>query len=342
MNILVLGCGAIGSCISADLIKAGYPITVIDPWIEQVIAIKNKGILINLKDKTIQTPPINAYHVSELNRLNSPFEIVFLATKAGEAIQLTNFIKPFLSDDAVLIPLMNGMMNSSIASIIGKDRLLGSVIELSAESFEPGVVKRKTTHENTWIGIGELDGQVSDRLNVIKNLLSHTANVDFSKNIENAKWTKLVTNAMVLAPFAMLQATSYDSLNHPKMQALILKVGEEAIAVGKGLGYQLEEIFGLSAIDMQKSPIDIASLLVNTLIGHIGKQSQNATTQDIIKMRKTETQFINGLVVSEGKNLGIPTLANIAICETIHEIENQTLAPKLSNIDLTFQRAKLI
>lgn len=341
MKILVLGCGAIGSNIAADLILAGYPITVADPWPELVEVIRIRGLKIILPEHVIQTPPIEALHLSDFARLNPRFDVIFLAAKAQDAKWLCEFIHPYLKDDGILIPLMNGMMNSVIAQVIGKSRLIGSVIELSAESFEAGIITRKTPHAKTWMAVGELDGQRTQRLGLVQELLSHTAKVDISEHIENAKWTKLVTNAMILAPFAMLKATSYDALSDSTMQKLVLKIGEEAIAVGHAQGYQLEEIFGLSKTDMLASPTVIAKRLVDTLVGHIGKKSQNATTQDILKGRTTETHFINGLVVTKGIEEGLLTPANQAICQIIKAIELQELTAGPENIQRASQLANL-
>ena len=42
-KIAVLGCGAIGSSISADLIEAGLDVTVIDQWPAQVEALVKRN-----------------------------------------------------------------------------------------------------------------------------------------------------------------------------------------------------------------------------------------------------------------------------------------------------------
>jgi 2-dehydropantoate 2-reductase len=145
---------------------------------------------------------------------------------------------------------------------------------------------------------------------------------------------------MVLAPFAMLRAQSYEALQLPQMHELILDIGKEAIAVGQALGYELEGIFGLSKEDMGDDPKEISEKLVNTLLGHIGKQSQNAVTQDIIKKRRTETPYLNGLIVRHGQIQAIPTPANQAIVEVITRIEQGKIAAGIENIELAIAISK--
>jgi 2-dehydropantoate 2-reductase len=80
-KIAVLGAGAIGSSVSADLTKAGYDITVIDQWPAQVEALKATGLHIQVADGDIKVP-INALHLCDLASANLEFDIVFLAVKS--------------------------------------------------------------------------------------------------------------------------------------------------------------------------------------------------------------------------------------------------------------------
>ncbi len=333
-KILILGAGAIGGCVSANFSQANVEHLILDPWSELIDVIKQRGFVIHLPEETVQTPPLPAIHIHELSSLNTQFDIVFLAAKAGEARWLSELILPYLHSGSMVVVLMNGMMNQEVASIVGQNRTIGCVLELSAESFQAGQIKRKTPPSRTWMCVGELDGQLTPRLEEVRQLLQQVATVDVTSNIEGAKWTKLITNAMVLAPFAMLRAQSYEALKLPQMHQLVLQIGKEAIAVGQALGYQLEGIFGLSKEDMGHDPIEISEKLVNTLLGHIGKKSQNAVTQDIIKKRRTETPYLNGLVVCHGKAHSIPTPANQAIIDVITLIEQGKIPAGMENIDL--------
>jgi 2-dehydropantoate 2-reductase len=334
-KILILGAGAIGASVAANFAQAKIPHLIIDPWHDLINTIRTVGIRINCENEIYQSEALKAIHLSELaNRPYETFDIVFLASKAGEALWLSQFILPYLHQNSMVVVLMNGMMNQEIAQIIGPQRVIGCVLELSAESFEPGIIKRKTPTSRTWMALGELDGQMTPRLEEVRDLLKHVANVDLTDNIEGAKWTKLVSNAMILAPFAMIRAESYDALQLAHMQNLIYEIGIESIAVGKALNYQLEGIFGLSSQEMGDNPKIISEKLVATLLGHIGKKSQNAVTQDVIKKRRTETPYLNGLIVNEGQKHGIPTPANKAIVEVMSQIEQGKINATIENIEL--------
>ncbi len=101
-TIAVLGCGAIGSSVSADLTQAGYDPTVIDQWPAQVEALKANGISITMPDGEVKTP-IRALHLCDLASANLEFDIVFLAVKSNDDRWLAEFIRPYLKPDGVLV-----------------------------------------------------------------------------------------------------------------------------------------------------------------------------------------------------------------------------------------------
>ena len=55
--------------------------------------------------------------------------------------------------------------------------------------------------------------------------------------------------------------------------------------------------------------------------------------QDIAKGRRTEIEFLNGLVVEKGKELGIETPANQGIWDAVRKVESGEVPQSPSNID---------
>jgi 2-dehydropantoate 2-reductase len=56
LKIAVLGSGANGSCVGADLTKAGLDVTLIDQWPAHVEAMKADGLDVTLPDEHLQIP----------------------------------------------------------------------------------------------------------------------------------------------------------------------------------------------------------------------------------------------------------------------------------------------
>jgi len=336
-NLVVLGAGAIGCNVSTDLARAGHAPVVVDPWPAQVEALRTQGLRVTLPDGEEQAPPLEAVHLCDfasLKRTYETYDVALIAMKSQDARWMAEFIRPHLAADAVVVGLMNGMNDETIASVVGRERTVGAVIELAAELFVPGETRRKTPRGRTWFALGELDGTVSPRVEMLRDLLSCCAQVSTTTNIAGAKWTKLVTNSMVLSPFAMLGVQSYEATQNPEIFDLIRRIGRETIAVGQAHGFQLEPIFGLTAEEFGGTPDAIVDTLVTTLVGHIGKQSRNTAFQDLLKKRRSETDYINGLVVRLGQEAGIATPANQAVVDIVHRIERGELGPSLENMGL--------
>lgn len=332
-KIAVLGAGAIGSSVSADLTKAGLDVTVIDQWPAQVEALKATGLHVRMADGDVKVP-IRAHHLCELAAANLEFDIVFLAVKSYDCRWMAEFIRPYLKSDGVLVGVMNGMNDDALAAIVGRNRTVGCAVELSAEIFTPGLVQRNTTHQGTWFGVGELDGYYTPRVKEIQSLLANVGRCDVTSNIYGAKWTKLVANTMTMGPHGLLGLRNGEAAALPGMAELAVKLGRESLAVGTALGYRIEPIFGLRADEFAGSSDENLVTARETLMRHVGGRSRTAPIHDHLKGRKSEMDFITGVVSRKGRELGIPTPCNDAVLELDRRINKGELEMDASNFEL--------
>ena len=331
-TMAVLGAGAIGSSVSADLAKAGYDVTVIDQWPAHVEAMKANGLYVKVKDGDLHVP-VRALHLCELASTNLEFDIVFLASKSNDCRWLTEFIKPYLKDGGVMVGLQNGMNDDAIASIVGKERTIGCVVELQAELFTPGQIQRNTTHTGTWFTVGELDGSSTPRVAEIASIMSNVGRCDVTNNIYGAKWTKLIANIMTQAPFGLFGLRNYEAVALPGMYDISVKLGREALAVGAALGYRIEPVFGLRADEFAGSSDENLVTAMKTLMNHVGG-GRTAPIHDHLKGRRSEMEFLPGLVAKKGRELGIPTPAIDAVVELDRQINRGKIKMDPSNFEL--------
>ena len=332
-KIAVVGAGAIGSSVSADLTQAGYDITVIDQWPAQVEALKATGLHIQIPDGDIKVA-IRAMHLCDLASANLAFDIVFLAVKSYDHRWLAEFIKPYLKADGVLVGVTNGMNDDSIGSIVGRNRTVGCCIELSAEIFTPGLVQRNTTHQGTWFAVGELDGYYTPRVREIQSILSHVARCDVTNNIYGAKWTKLIANTMTMGPHGLLGLRNAEAAELPGMADIAANIGRESLAVGAALGHRIEPIFGLRADEFAGSSDENLATTRQALMKHVGGRSRTAPIHDHLKGRLSEMEFITGVVSRKGRELGIPTPFNDAVLEIDRKINQGELKMDPTNFEL--------
>ena len=304
-KMAVLGTGAIGSSVGADLTRAGYDVILIDQWPAHVEAMKADGLRVTMTDEDLHTA-VKAIHICEVCTLTHRFDIVFLTAKSYDSRWMTELIKPYLKPDGALVSLQNSLNDEQIAQIIGPTRDVGCVVELSAEVFEPARVKRNTTRSGTWFAVGELHGRITPRAEKLAAILSCVGKTDITTNIWGAKWTKLIANCMLQAP----------------------------MEVGATLGYTIEAIYGLSADEFRGSADEVLKKNLRTLVSHMGREARNSVLQDHIKGRYSEVDQLNGLVVKKGKEAGVPTPLNEAIVALTRQIQFGELKPERSNLEL--------
>ena len=152
-----MGTGAIGSSIGLDLTAEGYNVVLIDQWPAHIEVMKQRGLRVNMRGKGMFQVPVHAIHLCELAQLKRQFDIVFLTCKSNDSCWMAQLIKPYLRSDGVLVSVQNSFNDEWLVPIIGYERDIACSLELAAEVFEPGLVKRNTDRDHTRFVLGELD-----------------------------------------------------------------------------------------------------------------------------------------------------------------------------------------
>jgi len=336
-KIAIIGTGANGSCVAADLVNNGFDVTLIDQWPAHVEVMRANGLHISLADEELHVA-VKAFHLCDVATFHDKFDIVFLAMKAYDARWPAELMKPYLKDDGIFVALQNSMTAESVAGIIGPERTLGCAVELSSEIFHPGIVRRNTSRQKTWFGLGSLVPATKAREAEIQDILRHVGRCDLQENVLSAKWMKLIVNTICLAPFAIVGTKMSEAPKLPGMHELMLKLGSEALAVGQKLGYEPEPVFGLTPEEIKGSN-QLVEKIYEKLSADIGTRSlRNCSLQDLMKGRKSEVDLINGLVAEEGARFGIDTPANRLVVELTREIEAGRLKPDPKNMALLVER----
>lgn len=334
-KIAVVGTGANGSCLSADLTRNGYDVSMIDQWPAHIEAMRRQGLRITMPDRELHVA-VKAYHLADVAGLNTKFDYAFLMPKAYDTRWMAEFIKRHLAEDAIVVGAQNAMTAEIISDVVGPTRTIGCVVELSSEVFTPGIVQRNTIPERTWFGVGALTPDMAHRVPDIEMIMANVGRITITNSVQSGKWMKLIVNTMCLGPFALMGVTQAEGMKLPGMQELITRIGAEALTVGQKAGYGMEPIFGLKPEDM-KGTNQLLEKLMDKLVRDVGPRARDCVLQDHLKGRYSEVDVINGLVVEKGSELGISTPGNAAVVELTKQIHAGTLKPDVKNLDRVFE-----
>jgi 2-dehydropantoate 2-reductase len=333
-RVAVVGSGANGSSIGADLHAAGVDVTLIEQWPAHVERIREAGLTIRMPDRELHVRP-RILHLCQVAELREHFDVVLLLVKAYDARWAAELIRPYLAEDGLLAAVQNGMTTRTVSTVVGADRTIGTVIEISSTMYDPGIVDRHSGPDRSWFAVGALpESTAQGGEERVAALLRHSGTVAPVDDIEATKWMKLVSNATVLVPTALLGLPMLDALAVPGMRELMLRSGQEALDVGAALGHPILPIFGLTA-DAVAHPQTVVETLLDTLYaGFVRAGATTTVLQDWTKGRRSEADDLNGVVAREGTRVGVPTPVNAAIVELARQVEAGRLAPAPANLDL--------
>ena len=337
-RIAVIGTGANGASIGADLTHAGFDVTFVEQWPAHVDAMRANGLRINLPDRT-ELHSVRAIHLCEVATLRERFDVILVLVKAYDTRWAAELMKPLLTDDGLMVGVQNGMTLDYLADIVGRDRTVGCVIEISSMMFEPGIVERHSGRERSWFAVGSESAAATARAEQVAELLRHSGSVQVVEHIRAAKWMKLVSNATTLVTTAILGLPMLDAAAIPEMRALMLRSGHEALDAGRRQGLPTLPIFGLAQDDIDSSADIVETLLDTLLAGFVISTTKTTILQDWMKGRRSEVDDINGRVVRAMHDHGGSAPVNSAVVELAHMIESGELTPGPENLTLLLERS---
>ena len=121
-KIAIVGAGAVGGYAGAHMVQAGEDVTYIDPWPENVEAIRKDGLRItHIRDVEPFTVKPRALHLTEVQQLSkeAPIDIAFICMKSYDTAWATTMIKQYLAPGGYCVSLQNCMNEETIAGIVG-------------------------------------------------------------------------------------------------------------------------------------------------------------------------------------------------------------------------------
>jgi 2-dehydropantoate 2-reductase len=334
-KIAIVGSGANGSSIGADLIRAGLDVTLVEQWPEHVAAMRERGLRIEMPEETVEVP-VRAHDLCDVATFRDRFDVALVLVKAYDTDWACRLIAPHVAADGLVIGVQNGMTTATVAAAVGAERTLGCVIEVSSMMTVPGVVERHSPPDRSYFAVG---GGSREKEELAAELLGWSGRVEIAEDIEAAKWMKLVSNCTTLVGSAILGLPIPEAPTLPGMRELMVQAGREALALGAEIGHPVRPIFGLSAEEMNEAE-DLVGMMLDVLIERFCLPHTTSTIlHDWGKGRHSEVDDINGLVVAERERRGGAAPANAAIVEVAHRIERGELAPEPGNLELLLDLA---
>jgi 2-dehydropantoate 2-reductase len=339
-KIAFVGAGAVGGYAGAHMVQAGEDVTFIDPWPAHVEHMRQHGLRVtHAMTEPEFTVPVRALHVTDAQQLakEQPIDIGFVCMKSYDTAWAAMLIKQYLAPDAYLVSLQNCMNEETIAGVIGWGKTLGCIASsITVNLPEPGHVHRgaaKHGAAHTVFRAGEVHGRITPRAEEICRLVAYADSAKVTGNLWGERWSKLVANAMGNGLSACTGLTGAQILQSEPIRRFAIRLGSEAIRVGQAQGYQLEDILHLAPETIAQAG-EGDETAMRACDAQRFKDSRRTAAgqrpsmgQDMEKGRRTEIEFLNGLIVREGEKLGLSCRANAVLTDLVKRVENGELKP---------------
>ena len=329
-RIAFLGTGAQGASIAADFAIAGLDVVFIDQWPDHIEAIRKNGITVNLPTRSLHAK-VEALHLCQIAEVKELFDLVFLVVKAYDTRWAAEMIKPVLAPDALVVGLQNGMTHEDIATIVGRERTIGAVIEIASNMWVPGITNRQNDHDESWFALGALDKKTQPRVEAVAEILRHSGRVEVMEDIRSAKWMKLVVNAAELIPSAIVDLPLNDAARYPGMLDVMRLAGYEAMQAALEDGASIIPIIGMSSVTTNHPERYVDQIFDEVLKTFSRPDTLVTSLQDWRKGRRAEVQEVNGWVVDMLRSHGRSAPMNELVVKMGFEIEQGIRQPSVDN-----------
>jgi 2-dehydropantoate 2-reductase len=346
-RIAVVGAGAVGGYVAAGLTRAGYDVVAIDPWHEHVEAIRTHGMeLYGMTPEERHTVKINAMHITEAQHLakEKPIDIALVSTKSYDTVWATMLIKQYLAPGGCVVSMQNCINEEAVASVVGWGRTLGCIVTggVGVDLYEPGHIRRGYAKrpEVTSFYIGEPSGLITKRSEEIAEIMHSVDTAHATDNLWGERWTKLCVNGMRNGVSAATGMGGNARDAHDAVRRVCIKLGGESVRVGQKMGFKLGKIGALDPETLAKASEgdagalkEIEAQMVDSTSGAWRSEYQRPSmAQDMEKGRRTEIEFMNGLIAREGEKNGVPAPTHAMITRQVLRVERGEIPPAPENV----------
>ncbi|MHC1719739.1 MAG: ketopantoate reductase family protein [Clostridiaceae bacterium] len=332
MRIAIYGAGSLGTILGAYLAKSGLEVELINRNHEHIEALKKNGA--RIKGSVDLKVPVKAFYPCEMSGL---YDIIFLMTKQLHNKEVAGSLKPFLSESGIICTMQNGIPEPSIAEIIGEDRVFGAVVEWGAVLLEPGVSEITTAPGSMSFGLGSMNGEADERLDIVKEVLEKLCPVEMENNLAGVRWSKLLFNTSFGSVGAITGGTFGIIAGNRDARRLVMNIIKESINVGRASGITFAKMQGHDVAKLLYFNGPLKEWFIYSILPVIMKKHsthKSSMLQDVEKGKPCEIDAINGVICEYGKMFGVPTPLNDKLVYIVKKIQNGELKQGIENINL--------
>src|SRR2546425_9259217 len=308
MEVAVYGAGAIGSLVGARLHEAGARVHLIGRQ-EHVDAIRANGLLVKGPNEA------RLVRLPATTTLADSADMILLTVKSQDVTSACRDIAG-LHSSATVVTMQNGVRSDGeAAGILGRDRVVGCVLNISATFLAPGVVEQNTS---ALLQVGAPFPESATRVDAVLTLLSLAIRTEHVPDIARARWTKLMAN-LNNAIMAITGLPIGKALRHAGLANLAIATIREGVKTAQLGGFGLDQSRRARTFRLMSTlPMSLSYVVFGKrLAGNFPPDSTYgpSTLQSLKRGSSSELDYLNGEIVTLGQRIGRSTPYNTGLLE---------------------------
>ncbi len=311
MKIVIVGAGALGGLVGAQLTAGGEDVTLIEINEARTQLLNQTGLYVAEGTQGEACVPVKV--ITSVKGLPVA-DLVFISVKSYQTDAALRASLPVIGPDTFVLSMQNGIGNTeAMAEIIPAHQVLSGITYHSIQHVGPNRIRYRPGIKP--IQIAPYDGKVTAEILAVGEVFRKSGlNTEVADQIDDVIWQKLLHNAVVNPVSALTGLTCRELLDDEHLQSFMRDLCLEIIAVMKARGVPIvnEEDPYAPVVNSQKA---------------LGK-NRPSMWQDLARAYRTEIDTINGAVVREAEKLGLDAPHNRGLVNFIHSRENQSFLRK--------------
>jgi 2-dehydropantoate 2-reductase len=293
MKILVIGAGAVGGYFGGRLLEKGEDVTYLVRESRQK-QLQDLGLDIESIHGNVLLHPKTILAGEEAGL----FDVILLTTKSYHLDGAIDDIRPYVTEETVILPLLNGISHfEKLDKDFGAEKLIGGLCFVESTLDSKGrIIQTSPGHDFVF---GERSGEKTERILKIADAFSGTkANFRLSDNINQDLWHKYMfistmsgITTLMRQPIGPIRETESGYRTIKRLQSEIFKI--------------------MKSVD---APIadEIESVQMKQIAG-LGYTMKSSMQRDLEKLAQVEVEHLHGylLEIAQEEKLDVPVLEAI-------------------------------
>lgn len=293
MRMLMVGAGGIGGYFGARLLEKGEDLTFLVREGRKK-NLEQEGLRVNSRHGDLHFQP----SLLTKSMQAEPFDVVLLSTKAYQLEQAIEDIRPFVGEQTMILPLLNGIAHvDELVSAFGEDAVIGGLCFIETTIGEDGSIDQTSPiHQLVY---GERNGERTARIEKLKSHFDGTkAEFVLSDDIDQDMWHKYMFITAMSGITSLMESPIGPIRELPSGQSAIKSLLEELEAAMTAIDAPIKQ--GIASIQLDK-------------VNSMDESMKSSMQRDMEKGLGIEADHLQGHLIEKAQhaNVSVPVLETV-------------------------------